>query len=226
MQGLLVINLGTPGAPTTAEVRRYLAEFLSDPRVLEMHPVARFCLLHGAILRTRPAKSAAAYRSVWTEEGSPLLVNGQKLHRALSAELGQSWKVELGMRYGEPSISSAMDRLVKAGCGRIVVFPLYPHYASSSTGTALEQVYRLAGERYVPPDIAVVPPFFGDPGYLDACAESFGDLTEVDHVLFSFHGLPEKQVMGAAFDGAGCLTSEHCCDVMQPSNRSCYRAQC
>jgi len=134
MNGLLLVNLGTPDAPTTPAVRRYLAEFLSDPRVLDIHPVARWLLLHGVILRTRPAKSAAAYRKVWTERGSPLLVHSQELARAVAERLGADWHVELAMRYGSPPLAAALDRLEAAGAGRVVVFPLYPQYASSTTG--------------------------------------------------------------------------------------------
>src|SRR5215475_6741645 len=138
--GLLLINLGTPDAPTTPAVRRYLREFLSDPRVLDIHPVGRALLLHLVILPFRPAKSAHAYRSIWTDRGSPLLYHSRDLAAGVAARLGADWHVELAMRYGTPSIASALAALHNAGVGRIVVLPLFPQYASSSTGTAVARV--------------------------------------------------------------------------------------
>src|SRR5260370_26883445 len=128
MMGLLLINLGTPAEPRPREVRRYLKQFLSDPRVLDIHPVWRFLLLHLFILPFRPKLSAHAYRKVWSERGSPLLHFSRELQAAVSEQLGASWKVELGMRYGQPSIASALERLRAAGADRIVVLPLYPQY--------------------------------------------------------------------------------------------------
>ena len=228
MNGLLLVNLGTPDAPTTPAVRRYLAEFLSDPRVLDIHPVARWLLLHGVILRTRPAKSAAAYRKVWTERGSPLLVHSQELARAVAERLGADWHVELAMRYGSPPLAAALDRLEAAGAGRVVVFPLYPQYASSSTGSTLERLFRLAATRPVVPALGVVPDCYDAPGFLDAVSavarEHLAGFA-ADHVLFSFHGLPERQVKATDFGAGRCLASDSCCAAITTANRSCYRAQ-
>jgi ferrochelatase len=228
MTGLLLINLGTPDAPTTPAVRRYLRQFLSDPRVLDMNPVGRAALLYGVILPFRPAKSAAAYRKIWMDAGSPLLVHGRALVEAVRARLGAGWAVELGMRYGAPSLDAALERLAEAGCERLVVLPLYPQYASSSTGSSVEAVLRAVARRWVTPGLAVVEEFYDDAAFLAAFAERGAPLVaeaRPDHVLFSFHGLPERQIRKADPTGAHCLASESCCAAIGAANRHCYRAQ-
>jgi ferrochelatase len=228
MTGLLLSNLGTPDEATTPAVRRYLKQFLSDPRVLDIGAVGRWALLNLFILPTRPAKSAAAYRKIWGE-GSPLLRHGRALQTAVQAKLGSEWLVELGMRYGEPSIEGALDRLRKRGVDRIVFFPLYPQYAASSTGSSIEELYRIAGTRWVTPTIATVEPFYDDAGFIRAFAE-IGNETigkaNADYALFSYHGLPERQVVKTDDTGAHCLRSATCCDAIVEANRNCYRAQC
>jgi protoporphyrin/coproporphyrin ferrochelatase len=228
-QGLLLVNLGTPDAPETAAVRRYLREFLSDPRVLDIPAPARWALLELLILPTRPARSAEAYRKVWTDEGSPLLVHGQKLAARLEEALGQKWVVALGMRYGKPSLASALEKLSGAGMRNITVLPLYPQYASSSTGSTLERVFALAGQGWNVPSLRVVPPFFDHPAFLEAWVEvARPALVEAraDHILFSFHGLPERHILKSDGSGKHCLQSATCCDVEVVENRWCYRAQC
>src|SRR5262245_7754234 len=196
--GLLLINLGTPDAPTTPAVRRYLAEFLSDPRVIDINPVGRALLLHGVILRTRPAKSAAAYRAIWDEKrGSPLLAYSRELAAGVADQLGVAWKVELAMRYGSPSIASALATLRAAAVERIVVLPLYPQYAASSTATSVARVMELASTGWDTLPIDVIPAFHADPGFLAAwTAVAAPALAEFkpDTVLFSFHGLPETRL--------------------------------
>src|SRR5215472_2405843 len=142
-RGLLLINLGTPDAPTTGAVRRYLRQFLSDPRVIDIHPLGRWLLLKLIILPTRPRASAAAYRKIWTDRGSPLLVHGQELARKVALELESEFEVELAMRYGNPSIASAVDRLRSKGVQQITAIPLYPQRATSSTGSSLDELYRV-----------------------------------------------------------------------------------
>lgn len=223
--GLLLINLGTPDEPTTPAVRRYLREFLGDPRVVDINPVGRALLLNVFILPFRPAKSAAAYRTVWdAERGSPLLYHSQDLAKAVAEKLGGAWKVELAMRYGKPSIEAAMDRL--ADCERIVVLPLFPQYATSSTGTAVVKVMELAARRWNVPAIDVVPAFFADDGFLaaaEAGARPALDAAKPEHILFSFHGLPERQIQKTDATGSHCLKSANCCDTL--ANPNCYRAQ-
>jgi len=227
--GLLLSNLGTPADPSPAAVRRYLAEFLSDPRVLDIGAFGRWALLNLIILPTRPKKSAAAYQKVWTEAGSPLLVHSMALKDAVQARLGDDWVVELGMRYGSPSIDSALSRLREQGVDRIVFLPLYPQYAASSTGSSIEELYRIAGKRWVTPTLSTVEAFYDDAGFIGAFAKSGREVIAAarpDHVLFSYHGLPERHIEKADDTGAHCLKSETCCDAIIPANRNCYRAQC
>jgi ferrochelatase len=225
--GLLLINLGTPDEPTTPAVRRYLREFLSDPRVIDINAVGRALLLHLFILPTRPAKSAHAYRSVWdAERGSPLLYHSQDLAAGVSAKLGDGWHVELAMRYGKPSIESAIGKLEAAKVDRIVVLPLFPQYATSSTGTAIAKVMELATARWNVPSLDFVPAFFDDAGFLaafTAVAKPVLADAKPDHVLFSFHGLPVRQITKTDMTGTHCLASPTCCDTL--ANPSCYRAQ-
>jgi ferrochelatase len=222
---VLLVNLGTPAAPTRAAVKPYLAQFLGDARVLDVAAPLRWFLGRFLIPLVRSSKSAAAYRTIWTERGSPLLTNSQDLAAALAQQLGLP--VELGMRYGEPSIESAFAKV--ADCERVVVVPLYPQYASSSTGTALEVVYRAAAERWNTPALTVLPPFFAAPEFLDAVASLVSaDVAAFapDHVLFSCHGLPERHVQKSDTSGTHCLARADCCEKIVAANAACYRAQC
>ncbi len=228
MNGLLLMNLGTPEAPTPRAVRSYLREFLSDPRVLDIHPIARACLLYGVILPFRPKRSAAAYAKVWMPEGSPLLVHSENLTSEVRSGLGQGWKVALGMRYGQPSVADALDSLVSAGAKQIAVIPLYPQYATSSTGSMLEHLYQRASHYEVPPRLCVTSDFFDDPRFIHPSTAAVLDRVQrlqPDHVLFSFHGLPERQVRRASPDTARCRMDEQCCTDLDSGNRNCYRAQ-
>ncbi|HLL24386.1 MAG TPA: ferrochelatase [Kofleriaceae bacterium] len=225
--GLLLINLGTPDEPTTPAVRRYLREFLGDPRVIDINAVGRALLLNLIILPTRPAKSAEAYRAIWdAERGSPLMYHSQDLAAAVTARLGAAWHVELAMRYGNPSIESALAKLEAAKVDRIVVLPLFPQYATSSTGTAIARVMELATARWNVPALDFVPAFFDDPGFLgafEAVAKPALAEARPDHVLFSFHGLPVRQIQKTDATGKHCLVDAQCCDTL--ANPSCYRAQ-
>jgi ferrochelatase len=227
--GLLLVNLGSPLSTSTGDVRRYLREFLWDPRVLDIPPVARALLLNLVILPFRPARSAAAYRKIWTEQGSPLIVFGRGLAEAVQKQLGDAIPVELAMRYSRPSIREGLIRLRERGAERIVVFPLYPQYASSSTGTVLEAVYTQSARLWNVPDIATVAPFYEDPGFLESFVEVAHprlDAFRPDHVLMSFHGLPERHVKKSDMTDSHCLAAETCCDRIVDANRYCYRAQC
>lgn len=225
--GLLLINLGTPDEPTTSAVRRYLREFLGDPRVVDINPIGRALLLNLIILPTRPAKSAVAYRSIWdAQRGSPLLYHSRDLASGVAEKLGVAWHVELAMRYGNPSIADALGRLQNATCDRVVVLPLFPQYASSSTGTAVARVMELARKQWTVPPLDFVPAFFDDPGFLDAFAAVGRPVLATsapDHVLFSFHGLPVRQIVKTDRTGTHCLKSATCCDTL--ANPDCYRAQ-
>jgi ferrochelatase len=195
--GVLVTNLGTPEAPTTAAVRRYLAEFLSDPRVVDLPRWLWLPILHGVILRVRPRRSAAAYREVWSEKGSPLLVNSRHQAAALETALGGSLhgavKVELGMRYGEPSIAAAMESLADWGARRVLVLPLYPQYAASTTGSTYDAIFEVLSRTRHVPNLRLVSDYHDHPGYIDALAESVRAVRRDDaRLLMSFHGLPKR----------------------------------
>jgi ferrochelatase len=225
--GVLLLNLGTPDSPTTGDVRRYLREFLSDPLVIDSHPIARALLLNLVILPRRPKRSAAAYQKIWTPDGSPLLVESRALTTRVSESLGPDFHVELGMRYGKPSIQSALDALLVANPSRLVVVPLFPQYADASTGSALARVHELLPQGSV--SVSSVPAFYDDPGFVSAWAavarsplEAFG----ADHVLFSYHGLPERQVKRTDTSGQHCFAHPDCCEKIVGANKDCYRAQC
>lgn len=229
MTGLLLCNLGTPDEPSSGAVRRYLRQFLGDPRVLDMHPVGRFALLNLIILPLRPRKSAAAYKKIWSDKGSPLLVHSVDLVAAVRKRLGPDWAVELGMRYGSPSMGDALERLRRAGADRVVVFPLYPQYAASTTGSTVAEALRLAGKPWAPPSLSFVEPFYGDADFIAAFAAQGAPILqqqEHDHVLFSFHGLPERHLHKTDVSGGHCLGAADCCAAVTAANRRCYRAQC
>lgn len=226
--GLLLINLGTPDEPTAPAVRRYLREFLGDPRVLDINAVGRALLLNLVILPKRPASSARAYASIWDPaRGSPLLFHSQDLAAGVAGKLGSGWRVELAMRYGNPSIATALAALESAAVDRIVVIPLFPQYASSSTGSAVEHVMKLASARWTVPALDFVPAFFDDAGFLgafEAIARPVLADARPDHVLMSFHGLPVRQITKTDTSGSHCFASVTCCDTL--TNPNCYRAQC
>jgi ferrochelatase len=229
--GVLLLNLGTPASPSVGDVRRYLREFLSDPRVIDINAVGRWMLLNLVILPLRPAKSARAYQSIWglAGNGSPLLHHSLGLADGVREALGPGFVVELAMRYGAPSIASALAKLRAANPAKLVVAPLFPQYASSSTGSALDRVYELVRKEWNVPAIATLPPFYDEPGFVRAFAEIARrhlDAFRPDFVLFSYHGLPERQVRKSDPTGAHCLASAGCCDAIGPANRYCYRAQC
>lgn len=229
MIGILLINLGTPDAPQTPEVRRYLRQFLMDPRVIDIHPVARWLLVQGIIAPFRAPKSAEAYQKIWGPEGSPLMVHTQQLAVGVQGQLGSEYRVEVGMRYGQPSIPSALQKLAEAGVTEIRALPLYPQYAASSTGTAEDAVLQFIRGKKDFPELKFLPPFFDHPGFLEssvAVAEPLLKGFRPDHYLFSFHGLPERHILKEDISKNHCLKSPDCCERMVPANGMCYRAHC
>jgi protoporphyrin/coproporphyrin ferrochelatase len=209
--GVLLLNLGTPEAPTTPALRRYLKEFLSDPRIVEQPRWLWWLILNGIILNIRPPRSAAAYRRIWTKSGSPLLIHSQQIAASLGENLatryGNPVHVELAMRYGQPSVAAAMARLRDKGCRRLVLLPLYPQYSATSTASALDAVWlELTRWRWMP-EIRSINSYHDHPGYIKALAESIRDYWQQhgrpDRLLFSFHGIPRRYFL--AGDPYHCL---------------------
>ena len=194
--GVLLINLGTPDAPHARAVRKYLAEFLSDPRVIEIPRLAWKPILHGIILRTRPRKSAEAYNQIWTNEGSPLRVIAQRQAEKLRTAMPDV-SVHYAMRYGSPGIAAAVHNMFREGCTRILAAPLYPQYCAATTATANDAVFAAMAAMRWQPALRTLPPYYDDPLYIDALAASLKrqlaalDFTP-DRLLLSFHGMPER----------------------------------
>ncbi len=199
--GVLITNLGTPAAPTAHALRKYLSEFLGDSRVVEIPQPIWWLILHGIILRVRPKRSAELYQKIWTLDGSPLLVNSQKLVNTVQAQLAkeqnQTIKVVLGMRYGQPSLSQALTELQKAGCGKILILPLFPQYAAATTASIFDAVAKIFKKWRVIPELKLLTQYHANPAYITAIAESVRQHWQQhgqQHLLFSFHGLPQRCV--------------------------------
>jgi len=192
---LLLVNLGTPSAPTTAAVRKYLAEFLSDPRVIEAPRWLWWLILHGVILRIRPSRSARAYRQIWTDQGSPLLLHSQALCAAVAERL-PDWRVELAMSYGAPNLRDVLDRLRQQGTRELAVLPLYPQYSGSTTASVFDAVARLLSRWRLVPRLTFIPQYHDHSGYLDALANSVRAHWQAhgrgDKLVLSFHGVPRR----------------------------------
>ena len=199
--GVLLVNLGTPAAPTAKAVRPYLAEFLSDPRVIEIRRWLWWLILHGVILRLRPSRSAHAYAKVWTEQGSPLRVGSEALAAGLQAELSRQRpngpiRVALAMRYGEPSVAGTIERLQREGVRKLLVLPMYPQYSATSSGSVIDAVMDTYKKLRWPPELRLINDYHNDPAHIDALATSIERWWQVngrgDKLLLSFHGIPER----------------------------------
>lgn len=223
---LLLINLGSPASTEVADVRRYLNQFLMDPQVIDLPwPMRR--LLVSLILARRPAESAHAYASIWWPEGSPLMVLSRRLQQAMQAHWPQG-PVELAMRYGEPSIEAALCRLAATGVQRVTLAPLYPQFADSTTSTALHEVRRVVQAHGLALQLDELPPFYAEDAYLDALHASAAPYLQegFDHLLLSFHGLPERHIRKRVKDPAHSLTCNDSRNVSEAAMPYCYRSQC
>ena len=227
-KGVLLVNLGTPDSAATADVRKYLNEFLMDGRVIDIHPLKRALLVRGIIVPLRAPKSAKLYREIWSaEQGSPLLYYSLLQQHLLQQRLGDDYIVELAMRYQSPDIESALERLKAALVSGIRVIALFPQYASASTGSVYQKVMRLVGRWQTIPDISFVNSFHDNELMIRAFAENGRkhQPENFDHVLFSFHGLPQRQLMKCDHTHNYCLKTENCCDTLNDVNKFCYSAQ-
>lgn len=223
--GILLVNLGTPKSPRPSDVYRYLQEFLLDPRVIDLPWLKRNLLVRGVIVPFRHRSSAKAYKEIWGEEGSPLLVHGKNLAKGLRALLGDEVPVALGMRYQEPSIAGALQELKQKQIDRLVVFPLFPQYASATTGSVHQKVMELIKDWEVIPEVSLIQSYQTHPSLLEAyrvISEGY-DLEKYDHFLFSFHGLPERHIRKADPTNT-CLKDKSCCE--KSGYAACYRKQC
>lgn len=223
---VLLINLGTPDSPTTRDVRSYLKQFLNDPRVVDLPWLVRKILVNLIIVPFRAPKSAKIYQKLWTPEGSPILIHGRRVQERLQEKLGGDYTVELAMRYKQPSIPDALERIRKSNPQRIIVLPLFPQYASASTGTALEAVMDVVKKWWVIPEIRFISQYWDHPLFVKALLERGRqyDWREYDHVLFSYHGLPERQV-DKVYDSGVC-SDRDCEHEITDENAFCYKAAC
>jgi ferrochelatase len=226
--GVLLINLGTPDSPNTPDVRKYLREFLMDRRVIDIPLVNRFFLINGIIAPFRAPKSSKVYKELWTHRGSPLLYYGLDVKNLLQNSLGKDYIVSFGMRYQSPSLESACKELEGKGIDKIVVIPLFPQYASASTGSAIEEAMRIISKWEVIPELKFISNFLDHPLFVKAFADigrKYMTKEKYDHFIFTYHGLPERQIKKSSVDGY-CQLSDTCCSKYHSKNRYCYRAQC
>jgi ferrochelatase len=225
-KGVLLINLGSPDSASIVDVRKYLREFLMDSRVLDTPWPIRFCIVHFAILPSRPKESAHAYEKIWTPEGSPLVVTSRNVQKKLQERLNVP--VELAMRYQNPSAESAIEKLIAQNIDELFLIPMFPHYAMSSYESAVERVKELAKCLAPKMKIKVQPPYFDSLDYIEALVASARNYLDsgYDHLLFSFHGIPERHLRYSDPTGCHCLQKENCCEVPSPAHALCYRAQC
>lgn len=227
-KGVLLVNLGTPNAPTYRSVFTYLNQFLTDGRVIDIPWLPRQILVRGIIVPFRSNSSAKLYKQLWTDKGSPLKFHGYALQEGVQKILGDDYLVELGMRYQNPSIESAFNNLVDAYVSEIIVLPLFPHYASASTGSVHEEVMGLLSKMQAIPPVKMINSFYDNPDMIKVFADNARkyDLEKFDHVLFSYHGLPQRHMRKADHSKSHCLKKEKCCETMCAENQFCYGAQC
>jgi len=224
-QAVLLVNLGSPDSPAVGDVRDYLREFLTDERVIDK-PFVRNVIVPGVILNTRPKKSAEAYASIWTEEGSPLIAISKRQQELLQAEV--DLPVYLAMRYANPSISDVLGAMVADGIEHVFLIPLYPHYAMSSYETVVVRVMEVIREQKLALKVDTLQPFYDHPEYLDALDQCTRPHLEdpFDKLIFSFHGIPERHLRINDPSNAHCLCSADCCETANPAHATCYRHQC
>lgn len=226
---VLLVNLGSPDSPSPTDVASYLTEFLNDPRVIDINWLGRKVLVNGIIVPFRHRKSAKVYQELWTPEGSPLIYYGRQTQQKLQKRFDNSsadTRVFLAMRYKNPSIESALASIVKWNPDKLIILPLFPQYASASTGSVIDKCMRIMRDLWVFPEIQIINQFWDHPGYLQAFAnraKAF-DIASYDHVIFSFHGLPERQV-DKVYEDRAC--KNHSCEhEINDENKLCYKATC
>lgn len=227
--GFLLLNLGTPGQPTTREVAKYLRQFLSDPFVIDIPGILRWPLVNAWIVPFRAPQSARAYQSIWMPEGSPLLVHTRELAQKVQAEVPTGIEVDFAMRYGEPSVSRVLERWKKLNLKKILILPLYPQFALSSTRTGLQWIKHWLRELKFNAEVFYLQDFFNYSGFVQGVANKIKieqEQFKPDHLLLSYHGLPVRHLTALAPAGSLCSQILNCCETMDGLNSRCYRAQC
>lgn len=226
MKGVLLVNLGSPDSPTTKDVKPYLDEFLMDERVIDVNPLLRNLLVRGIILQTRPKKSAKAYAKIWWEEGSPLIVLSERFTEKVKKHT--KMPVALGMRYGSMSIKNGLQELKEKGVDEVLLVPLYPHYAMSSYETVVVKTMEVKEESFPELKITTLPAFYKSPEYIKVLSESIADGLkdfDYDHILFSYHGIPERHIRKSDPTRFHCKIDGSCCSVNSVAHNTCYRHQ-
>lgn len=227
MKGVLLVNLGSPQSPTAKDVKPYLDEFLMDERVIDVPYLLRALLVRGIILRKRPEKAAAAYKKIWWDEGSPLIVLSKRMHEKVKKLT--TIPVTLAMRYGKPSLLSGLQELSDKGVTEVLLFPLYPQHAMASTETILVLAEEHRKKYFPQMKITIVPAFYNKPEYIRNLSESIKrhlQNFEYDHLLFSYHGIPERHIRKTDVTKSHCTIDRSCCITPSPAHEFCYRHQC
>jgi protoporphyrin/coproporphyrin ferrochelatase len=227
-RAIILMNLGSPDSTEVKDVRRYLDEFLMDERVIDYPYLFRFLLVKGIIVPFRSPKSAEAYKSIWTKEGSPLIVFTKQLQECLQKQVSEP--VEIAMRYGNPTPQKAYDNLLRKNPAleEVILMPLYPHYAMSSYETAIEYMKQVHKKNRYSFRLTTVEPYYDNEDYIGALSESIRPYLnkDFDRLLFSYHGVPERHILKGDITGNHCLKSHDCCEVASPAHKYCYRHQC
>lgn len=227
--GVLLIQLGTPDSPKTSDVRRYLSEFLNDPRVIDLPWLGRKLLVNGIIVPFRAPKSAKVYKELW-EFGngvSPLITHTENVKNKLQIKLGESFEVFMAMRYQNPSMYDVLEQMRKRNFDRIILLPLFPQYASATTGSALDLAFKIIRKWWVVPEVIGVNQYWDNEGYIDSIVERSKefDLNEYDHIMFSYHGLPDRHV-DKVYEGSDLCADQPCETELNDDNKFCYKATC
>ena len=225
--GVLLINLGTPDEAKSGAVRSYLSEFLNDPRVIDIPWLFRKLLVNGIIIPFRTGNSTKIYKQLWTEKGSPLMYHGVSVKEKLQDKLGDDFGVHLAMRYKNPSLNKVLGEMQLLNYQKIIIIPMFPHYASASSGSAMEKAMKIISKWWVIPELSIISQFWDHPKFIDAFVARANqyNIDDYDHVLFSYHGLPVRQVDKVYEDGKPC--EDHDCETeITEDNKYCYKATC
>lgn len=226
-KGVLLVNLGSPESPTPKDVKPYLDEFLMDERVIDVNPILRNIIVRGIILQTRPKRSAKAYSKIWWDEGSPLIVISERFTEKVRKQI--EIPVALGMRYGSMSIKKALQQLVDQGVEDVLLVPLYPHYAMSSYETVVVKTMKEQQEHFPTLKLTTLPAFYKSKDYIKVLSNSIVEKLEAfeyDHVLFSYHGIPERHIRKSDPTNFHCKIDGQCCSINSAAQHTCYRHQC